>query len=411
MNLIVHDALGIDEIQSIIKKVKIIVSYFKKINVAVQTLLKYQEQNGVKEPKRLLQDVATRWNSTFFMLERVVLLEMALRHSLAVTNSEHEPLTAYEWTVCRELCELLEPCAEVTTEMSGESYITASKVIPITRGLASSIKRISNSSDDGVVKPVAKKILTGIDTRFPDLEKRRTFALCTFLDPKFKHHMFENRDTIETTKRMAIEQVNALIINQKPANQHQEEEIRNQLEVSTDNHQPQKKRKVSIWDDYQQTINKVKPTTGNTYSLAVLEVQRYMDDIPLDHKVNSLEWWKSHVHVYPNLAVLVREKCNFVATSVPCKRVCSKTGNILAQRRTRLTTSKVKQMIFLKMNWLLFCGHFPMTLICSCFCKHIIFFRPYYLCMIPCRPCVKYISTFLLSTGFNLCIYFFILTQ
>lgn len=60
LNLIVHDALNSDEIQTIIKRVKVIVSYFKKSNVAVQNLLKYQEQNGIKEPKRLLQDVGNK---------------------------------------------------------------------------------------------------------------------------------------------------------------------------------------------------------------------------------------------------------------------------------------------------------------------------------------------------------------
>lgn len=86
--------------------------------------------------------------------------------------------------------------------------------------------------------------------------------------------------------------------------------------------------------------------------MAVLEVQRYMDDVPLDKKENSLEWWRHLEHVYPNLAVVVRKKCNFVATSVPCERVFSKTGNLLSERRTRLTTSKIKQIMFLNMNLL-----------------------------------------------------------
>lgn len=60
INLIVQDSLTPAEDR--IKKVKILISYFKRSNKAVQKHVKYQEQIGVKQPKKLLQDVVTRWN-------------------------------------------------------------------------------------------------------------------------------------------------------------------------------------------------------------------------------------------------------------------------------------------------------------------------------------------------------------
>lgn len=44
-----------------------------------------------------------------------------------------------------------------------------------------------------------------------------------------------------------------------------------------------KNQKISIWDDYKETIKKVKPNK-NTYSMAILEVQRQMDDCCLPIK-------------------------------------------------------------------------------------------------------------------------------
>ncbi|CAH2101253.1 unnamed protein product [Euphydryas editha] len=52
------------DVEEIINKVKRILRQFKQSNVAWQKLKKYQEQFGNKQ-KRLIQEVATRWNSNF----------------------------------------------------------------------------------------------------------------------------------------------------------------------------------------------------------------------------------------------------------------------------------------------------------------------------------------------------------
>lgn len=108
-------------------------------------------------------------------------------------------------------------------------------------------------------------------------------------------------------------------------------------------------RKISIWDDVDETISKAKPV-GTPYSQAIQEVQRYYDDAPIPRKDDSLVWWKHHENIYPNLANLVRTRLNMVSTSVPCERMFSKAGAIITERRTRLQTKKVKELMFLNAN-------------------------------------------------------------
>ncbi|CAI6371950.1 unnamed protein product [Macrosiphum euphorbiae] len=69
LNLAVQNA--IKEIQEVKEKVSGIVRHFKKSSTAAGKLKSIQEQLGYSPPLVLIQDVVTRWNSTFEMFQRV----------------------------------------------------------------------------------------------------------------------------------------------------------------------------------------------------------------------------------------------------------------------------------------------------------------------------------------------------
>lgn len=343
INLVVQDALVV--LETLIKKIKAIVTFFKRSNAAVQKLIKYQQQTGVKQPKKLLQDVVTRWNSTYYMFERFVCLQDAIRHTLALTDSDLELLSTDDWEACKQACYVLEPFEQVTKVMSAQNYVSASKVIPITRGLKSTIHKVVPDITNNHVKILVEKLLGGINKRFPNLEVSKTFSLCSFLDPHYKQHMFEEKSTIDIIKKHTTELVTGLINKKNMAIEAEEDE--EVEEVSKKNGSDG--RKYSIWDDVDETISQARPV-GTPYSQAIQEVQRYFDDKPIPRKENPLLWWKAHEKIYPNLAHLVRTHLNMVATSVPCERMFSKAGSIITERRTRLQTKKVKELMFLNAN-------------------------------------------------------------
>ncbi len=83
---------------------------------------------------------------------------------------------------------------------------------------------------------------------------------------------------------------------------------------------------------------------------AVMEVQAYLQE-PLDAKnEDPLKWWESRVPVYPRLSKLMAKKLCVVATSVPSKRIFSKTGQIISEKRSRLKPAKVRSLVFLNAN-------------------------------------------------------------
>ncbi|KAJ8967582.1 hypothetical protein NQ314_002767, partial [Rhamnusium bicolor] len=115
LNLVVNSALDIPIVANVVKKIKVVVSHFKRSSQATEKLLKMQIQLGSnsKLPLRLLQDVVTRWNSTFLLIARFRQLQEAVRSTVANLDILSAPnlqmLSEDEWKIAAEMCILLEP--------------------------------------------------------------------------------------------------------------------------------------------------------------------------------------------------------------------------------------------------------------------------------------------------------------
>lgn len=75
LNLIVQK--GLRKISVVQNKVKFIVEFFNRSTFGLKKQKSTQTQLNLLDPK-LIQDVSTRWNSTFKILERLVVLKIAL---------------------------------------------------------------------------------------------------------------------------------------------------------------------------------------------------------------------------------------------------------------------------------------------------------------------------------------------
>ena len=104
-----------------------IATHFKHSSLAYSKLHTIQEELG-QPTKRLQQDVPTRWNSTFYMLQS--LLEQ--KRPLGLYATEHKlpaVLTTNQWGLIENVLSILEPFEELTKTISSSSA-TAAVVIP-----------------------------------------------------------------------------------------------------------------------------------------------------------------------------------------------------------------------------------------------------------------------------------------
>ncbi|ROI73790.1 Zinc finger BED domain-containing protein 1 [Anabarilius grahami] len=120
-----------------------LVEHFKKSELACTKLKEKQQQMG-KPPLMLIQDVSTRWNSTYHMLSR--LLEQRWPVTAALSDPAVNPrgkhhyldLKPEQWHISEELTQVLGPFEGATGVLSGEQYVTLSALPQLVQNLKKS---------------------------------------------------------------------------------------------------------------------------------------------------------------------------------------------------------------------------------------------------------------------------------
>lgn len=317
LNLIVQAALKTES--NLIDKIKTIVSHFYKSPNSHQKLIQYQKNIGIKDPKKLVQDVSTRWNSTFYMVERFVELENSFRGTLGLIDKPPPSLNPEEWQYLKELRSILKPFEEATLAVSGQLFMTASMVIVIAQGLRHVCNQLKNSNYTTRAKTFIQSLVNEMNNRqtWGNIERSKTLARCTFLDPNFKTVPFSNNSVaLESVKKNIIE-LTAQIISLRISEVLEHSTETTQLPESTNLFE--ESGEPSIWDNVDQKVAQMQPSIGTSTSQAITEIQRYLDDTIIKRNLDPLVWWCEHQYYYPFLSILARKTLCCLGSSVPCE--------------------------------------------------------------------------------------------
>ena len=133
LNLVVQDAIkNTPDIQRVKEKVKGIVIFFHHSIKASDRLAQVQQQNN-QPAKKLIQDIETRWNSTYYMIERYLEQRENVTYTLCLLGQNAFCLGNDEITLLQSTVNALETFEEASKEMSAEKVTSLSKLIPMVR--------------------------------------------------------------------------------------------------------------------------------------------------------------------------------------------------------------------------------------------------------------------------------------
>ncbi|XP_052743491.1 E3 SUMO-protein ligase ZBED1-like [Bicyclus anynana] len=333
LNLIVQSALK--EIKDITIKVKQIVEIFKRSPLACERLRNMQKK--LEEPiLKLKQDVSTRWNSTCDMFQRIITIKNSVMSTIAIDYPDTENITLEDIKILESAIEILTYFKDVTEEMSAEKTVTISEVILISKALKKKCQNFLSSAQPEIVKKMAQVLLNEMNSRFQGIEDNNIFAESTVLDPRFKQYGFDN----EYAYGRACTNLKAMAGQIKTSN----------LSLVEQSHTPPPpKCKKSIWDEFDKEVGEIMKNTNPTAG-GIIEVDKYLEEPLLPRSQDPAKWWFKKKDAYPRLYKLFLKRLCIVATSVPSERTFSKAGQIITDRRNKLSGNKVTQILFLNSN-------------------------------------------------------------
>ena len=216
LNLVVQSSLKIN--QAIIKCVaaaRSLVEHFKKSELACTKLKNKQKQMGTKE-NMLVQDVCTRWNSTYAMLSRLQKQRWPVTATLsdpAVTQrgKHYLDLKPEQWNLIEELNQVLEPFESATVFLSGQQYVTLSALPHLLHKLKKNIQ--SSEIEAAPVRLFQTQATDQITERWQGLtqftpDTPNITLLAAALDPRFRKLKFLPADEVfkvqSTVQTMAL---------------------------------------------------------------------------------------------------------------------------------------------------------------------------------------------------------------
>ena len=220
LQLYLKTGFDIPAISRLLACARKLVGHFHHSVVATEALKQKQTEMNVVG-KKLVRDCVTRWNSSYFMLDRLVKLRWPVTAVLSdetVTKRSDQflDLKTEQWNISAELLKVLEPFDIATTFFSYEENPSISCVLPVLHGL---MEKLSISSDDLTeVRQFKQKVKAEITRRwsFDSLDGDNILVLGCILDPRFKQVKFLSDDGKESVKQEIVNRMENIMITEEP---------------------------------------------------------------------------------------------------------------------------------------------------------------------------------------------------
>jgi len=357
-----------------------LVNFFNSSPQAMKKLHSKQVQGRELNP---IQDVTTRWWSTYSMCERLI----RLRPYLSLLENEGEVnftnLSNSQWIIVEDLAALLKPFMILQKMLEGHAYVTISLVpymiYKMRKGL---VEAINSEASSEYVKTISNVMLNAVNKHFGngaagtvafenaiEGERRRPKGvsmlalMASFLDPRMKGGVGFSPADQDAIYQIIRDEMRLIAVDGAAF----EDEVAERNGMQGVKQAPIRQHNLDdadIFDEInqhfldQQQLRTPEQEDRNIRGdlideLIDAELTLYRQEAPIAMKDNSgnynnpLSWWSQNGRRFQHLSVLASRILCVPATSAPSERVFSTAGLTISKDRARLPSQTANELIFL----------------------------------------------------------------
>ncbi|KAK7883828.1 hypothetical protein WMY93_026951 [Mugilogobius chulae] len=360
LQLCVNSAIKQDPVARTVGAARHLVAHFKKGHKAKTGLKEKQEQQRVPQHE-LIQDVATRWNSTCYMLERLLEQRWPITAVLSDPNytkrsdSSTLDMTTEQWNIAQDVTDVLKPIITLTELLSQENNASISATFPMLENLKKCHLVVAHN-DSPTKRKIKLKLVEEIDSRWKLHDRlmttRSVYITAAVMDPRFKSLSFledDKRDEAYIAVAELADRLSAAAGAHRGAagagqTQDTDEE---DLEQAPKKQKTDKEKDIAMLLCGEVADDEELDVQGRS---AFDEMKDYLQDRSKGTTSGPLSWWKHNQDRYPRLALAAKRLLCVPATSTPAERIFSKAGFIVNKSRSCLLPKNVDMLIFLAHN-------------------------------------------------------------
>ncbi|RXN30201.1 zinc finger BED domain-containing 4 [Labeo rohita] len=291
IDLIVNEAIKSQRmVQNLLSIARKICERVHRSAKAKEKLAELQKAYQLPE-NQLVQDVPSKWKTSYFMLQRLVEQKKAI-DEMSIECNFRELISCDQWEVMQSVCNALKPFEVACREMSNRTA-TLGQVIPLIHILNRKIDMLFDETMgiDNMLKSLKEAMVTKMS---PTLHDPR-YIWATMLDPRYKTSLFTEEEA-EQCKHDLIQELEVSTSNSaetKPPLSNGCSEI----PASSNSLASNKENLWALMDDIRQKIRQEE--RPKSLELAVLE---YLEEDILDQSCDPLDYWNLKKLLWPELA-------------------------------------------------------------------------------------------------------------
>uniref|UniRef100_A0A8B9FQ94 Zinc finger BED-type containing 4 n=1 Tax=Amazona collaria TaxID=241587 RepID=A0A8B9FQ94_9PSIT len=336
VNVIVNEAIKSQRmVQNLLSIARKICERVHRSAKAKEKLAELQKEYELPQ-HQLIQDVPSKWNTSFHMLERLIEQKRAI-DEMSIECSFRELISCDQWEVMQSVCHALKPFEAASREMSTHMS-TLSQVIPMIHILNRKIEMLFEETMgiDTMLKSLKEAMVSRLSSTLHD--PRYIFA--TLLDPRYKTSLFTEEEA-EQYKQDLIRELEIM-----SSTSDDDTPVSNGCDSgspSTNSY-----GKDNLWS-LMGDMKKTKDLKGRA-KLPEEMVLSYLEEEVLEHNCDPLTYWNFKKSSWPVLSKLAVRFLGCPPSIVPSERLFSTSNESNNFSQSRLMIEHFEKLIFLKVN-------------------------------------------------------------